>query len=65
MDILEQIQSLFDTYTNNEKKIAQFIIKDPKYFARADIEKLIETIGISKAALIRFSKKVGFNGILN
>ena len=24
MDILEQIQSLFDTYTNNEKKIAQF-----------------------------------------
>ena len=31
MDILEQIQSLFDTYTNNEKKIAQFIIKDPKY----------------------------------
>ena len=29
MDILEQIQSLFDTYTNNEKKIAQFIIKDP------------------------------------
>ncbi len=64
MDILEQIQSLFDTYTNNEKKIAQFIIKDPKYFARADIEKLIETIGISKAALIRFSKKVGFNGYI-
>lgn len=64
MDILEQIQSLFDTYTNNEKKIAQFIIKDPKYFARADIETLIETIGISKAALIRFSKKVGFNGYI-
>lgn len=64
MDILEQIQSLFDTYTNNEKKIAQFIIKDPKYFARADIEILIETIGISKAALIRFSKKIGFNGYI-
>ncbi|MFR2722133.1 MAG: MurR/RpiR family transcriptional regulator [Thomasclavelia ramosa] len=64
MDILEQIQSLFDTYTNNEKKIAQFIIKDPKYFARVDIEILIETIGISKAALIRFSKKIGFNGYI-
>ena len=64
MYILEQIQSLFDTYTNNEKKIAQFIIKDPKYFARADIEILIETIGISKAALIRFSKKIGFNGYI-
>lgn len=62
MDLLQQIQSLFDTYTNNEKKIAQFIIKDPKYFARTNIETAIENIGISKAALIRFSKKLGFNG---
>lgn len=64
MDLLEQIQRSFDSFTNNEKKIAQYIIKDPKHFARSTIESVIEEIGISKAGLIRFSKKMGFNGYI-
>lgn len=62
MNILEHIQQEFDRYTKNEQKIAQFIIKDPKHFIRQAIENTVEEIGVSKAALIRFCKKIGYSG---
>lgn len=62
MQIIEHIQNNYDLFTTNEKAIAQYIIKEPKDFARLNINDIVTRIGVSKAALIRFSKKLGFNG---
>ncbi len=64
MDILDLIQASFDKYTNNELKIANYIINYPRHFCRKDIEIITKSIGTSKAGLIRFSKKLGFNGYI-
>lgn len=64
MDILELIQASFDKYTNNELKIANYIINNPRQFCRKDIENITQAVGISKAGLIRFAKKLGFNGYI-
>ena len=64
MDILDLIQASFDKYTNNEHKIANYIINNPRHFCRKDIDIIADTIGTSKAGLIRFSKKLGFNGYI-
>lgn len=62
MNMLEHIQQQFDRYTKNEQRIAQFIIKSPKHFIRQPIDTTVEEIGVSKAALIRFCKKLGYSG---
>lgn len=64
MDILDLIQANFDKYTNNELKIANYIINYPRQFCRKDIDMITKSIGTSKAGLIRFAKKLGFNGYI-
>ena len=62
MNPLELIQHNFDSFTKTEEIIAAYVLNDPKDFARAPIETTVETCGTSKAAMIRFAKKLGYNG---
>ena len=62
MNPLELIQHNFDSFTKTEEIIAAYVLNDPKDFARAPIETTVEACGTSKAAMIRFAKKLGYNG---
>jgi len=62
MNPLDLIQSYYESFTKTEKNIAVGILNDPKNFARGSIDTIIKEMNISKAALIRFAKKIGYSG---
>ena len=62
MNPLELIQHNFESFTKTEELIATFILNQPKEFARASVETTVTATGTSKAAMIRFAKKLGYNG---
>lgn len=62
MNPLELIQHNFESFTKTEEIIAAYILNDPKDFARSNVEATVQKTGTSKAAMIRFAKKIGYNG---
>lgn len=62
MNPLELIQTYYERFTKTEKNIAIAILNDPKNFARGSIDSNIDALKTSKAALIRFAKKIGYSG---
>lgn len=62
MNPLEIIQYNYSSFTKTEQTIAAYILNNPKEFARSTIEASVDAIGTSKAAMIRFAKKIGYNG---
>ena len=62
MNIIDLIQEQSSSYTKNEQEIAYYILNHPLDAGRFTIEKLAEETNTSKAALIRFAKKLGFSG---
>lgn len=62
MNIIDLIQEQSSSYTKNEQDIAYYILNHPLDAGRLTIEKLAEETNTSKAALIRFAKKLGFSG---
>lgn len=62
MNIIDLIQEQSSSYTKNEQDIACYIINHPTDAGRYTIEKLAVETNTSKAALIRFAKKLGFSG---
>jgi len=62
MNIIDLIQSRYEDFTEAEKNIAIYILNNPKEFARLDVSFIVNTIKVSKPTLVRFAKKLGFNG---
>ena len=62
MNPIDLIQSRFDTFTKTEQTIALFILNNPDQFARHPIDTAVKDTGTSKPAMIRFAKKLGYNG---
>ena len=62
MNPIDLIQSRFDSFTKTEQTIALFILNNPNLFARQPIDTTVSNIGTSKPAMIRFAKKLGYNG---
>ncbi len=62
MNPLDLIQSQYDNFTKTEKNIAVHILNNPRDFARSSIDYNVTALAVSKAALIRFSKKIGYTG---
>lgn len=62
MNPIELIQQHYETLTKNERIIANTIINDPKKFIRANLQETLAQLHISKAAMVRFCKKLGFSG---
>ncbi len=62
MNIIDHIQEAFPTYTKNEREIAFYIINHPMEAGRTTIEALAYATNTSKAAIVRFTKKLGFEG---
>lgn len=59
---LDRINAYFDVFTNTDKEIAEYILKNPRKAATSSADDLAEFTGASKSALIRFSKKIGYSG---
>lgn len=51
----------YKTLTKGEKKIAEFVIKNPKKVLMLSALELGKEMGVSDASVLRFAKTVGFN----
>ncbi|MFV0395749.1 MAG: MurR/RpiR family transcriptional regulator [Coprobacillaceae bacterium] len=62
MNPIQRIEYHKDNYTKVETQIYQWIKKQPQSIIRLHIEAFAEETKTSKAAIIRFCKKIGYNG---
>jgi DNA-binding MurR/RpiR family transcriptional regulator len=56
--LLKEIQSVFSTLSEKEKKIANFILSNPEKASRSHIQELADITGVSISSITRFAKKV-------
>lgn len=62
MGILIKIDNMEHEFTEVEKKIAKFILKNPKEVQFSNTQKIARGCHTSQASVVRFAKKLGFNG---
>lgn len=56
------IKHSFDLLTSSEKKIGEYILKNPKEIYKLSASELANLTETSSASVVRFSKKLGFDG---
>ena len=59
---ISKLKAAYDSFSKSERKIADFIISDPKRIIPLYITELSNECGASEATIVRFSRKMGFNG---
>ncbi|HBG11447.1 MAG TPA: MurR/RpiR family transcriptional regulator, partial [Clostridium sp.] len=59
MDILSSIQKKYNTFTDKERSIADYILKEGNHIRNMNISVLASTVGVSDGTITRFCKKVG------
>lgn len=62
MNPFERLEYYKDSYTKSEKVIYTWIKENPTVLIKGSIDIIAEETSTSKAAMIRFSKKIGYNG---
>lgn len=60
--VILQIKSLFNTFNSTDKKIADYILENPKSLINSTISQVSENTHLSEATIFRFCKKIGFKG---
>lgn len=66
MDTREWIENNYYTLTKTEKKIANFILQDTEHtFVNMTLLELAKQLGIGEATIVRFCRKMGFDGFQN
>ncbi|MDY3359690.1 MAG: MurR/RpiR family transcriptional regulator [Clostridium celatum] len=63
MQIDLNIKENYDSLTKSEKKIAMYIIENPKIAIKNSVQEIGEITGTSPASVIRFSKKIGYDSL--
>lgn len=56
------MNTAMNTFSNVERKLAQYILIEPQKIIDMSIQELALNSGVSEATIIRFSRKLGFNG---
>ncbi|HUX38722.1 MAG TPA: MurR/RpiR family transcriptional regulator [Rectinemataceae bacterium] len=59
---LAEIRSRLDTWSAKERKVASYILENPRDSVDPSIEELAERIGVSESTLFRFVRKLGYSG---
>lgn len=59
---LEKIQAILNNLKPSEKKIAQYILKNPEEISDLTIAELAKRCGTSEASVVRFCKTLGYKG---
>lgn len=58
--IQKKIDSLWDSFTNSDKKIASHMLDNPEMFVTQSITEISNAVGTSIAGITRFVKKMGY-----
>lgn len=56
------IKIQYDTFSKGEKKIADFLMQNPNHILPLYITELAEKCGTSEATIVRFAKRLGYDG---
>lgn len=56
------IKSNYERLSKSEKRIADFLIENPESILELYITELAASCGVSEATVVRFAKKIGFEG---
>lgn len=59
---LGSIQSYYPRFSEKEKKIADYILKNPDKIIHCTINELAEDLKVAEATVFRFCKRIGFKG---
>ena len=62
MDPIALLRSRYDTLTNAEQKLADYIISNPRCMLEGRMSQLSKNAGSSNAALARLCQKLGYDG---
>lgn len=62
MGLIQTIGQKYESMTEIEKKIYQYIMDNPLAFSLKSINEVAEDLNISKTSLMRFAKGLGFQG---
>lgn len=62
MSSIYRIRENMPEYTETEMKIAKYILEHKNFVISSSAQKVSEAIGTSSAALVRFSKTLGYSG---
>lgn len=65
MGSIYRIKEQMGDFTVNEKKIAEYILEYKDIVVGSSVQQIALEIGVSPAAIVRFSKKAGFKGFSN
>lgn len=60
-----RIREALENATATEKQIGEFVLENRDFVIDSSVQELAKAIGVSPAAIVRFSKKVGFKGFSN
>ena len=56
------LEAKYDSFTQSEKEIAEFFLRNKEKMVDFSIEELSKELFVSKASISRFVKKCGFKG---
>ncbi len=62
MNIIETLDQFKNSYTSNERKLYHLISKNPDLVHTYTITQIASLAGVSTSAMLRFCKRLGFNG---
>lgn len=60
--VVEMIREKYDQIFMAEKKVADFVLENPERTVNANVSELANLSGVSDATVIRFCKRIGFQG---
>lgn len=60
--IMHKIRCLYDDMGRSEKRIADYMLKDPKKIISLSISELAQKCGSGDATVVRFARRLGFSG---
>lgn len=63
MSCMVKIKESLSTFTKTERKIGEFILENREEFIYGSAQAIASKIGTSAAAIVRFSKMMGFSGL--
>lgn len=59
--VIAKIKNLDDSLTNSERKIAKFVVSDPKSVLKMTLSEFAHACEVSEATAVRFIRKIGFD----
>ncbi len=62
MSCILKINNLYNELTDVDKKIADYINENKKIVSKLSVSELSEKVNVSTASIVRFSRKIGYEG---